>query len=334
MYRLARFLPTLSQGAEPAVKGCIVLNTLNLIGNTPLVQLTRMGQGLPYPILAKCEYLNPGGSVKDRIALAIVHHAEKSGQLKPGDTLIEATAGNTGIGLALMAAQRGYKLVCVLPEKMSIDKRQALASLGAKVVVTPNAPLSDENNFRQVAKRLALENGWFNTEQFSHPANPQIHFDTTGPEILEQCNGRIRAFVSGVGTGGTITGVGRFLKQHVPNIKIILADPIGSRLAHLCNPKLPDVDSSYLVEGIGGSAVPDNFDLSVVDSVEQISDEESFATARRLITEEGLLCGGSAGTNVAAALRFAQQGICKGPVVTVLCDSWDRYFTQPWMKNT
>ncbi|MBL8824110.1 MAG: cysteine synthase family protein [Planctomycetia bacterium] len=310
-----------------------MLNILSLIGNTPLVQLNRIGDGLPYPIFAKCEFLNPGGSVKDRIAQAIVNHAEKAGQLKPGDTLIEATAGNTGIGLALMAVQRGYKLVCVMPEKMSLDKRQALASLGAKVVVTPNAPLADDNNFRQVAKRLAIENGWFNTQQFSHHANPQIHFDTTGPEILQQCNGQIGAFVTGVGTGGTITGVGRYLKQHVPNVKIILADPIGSRLAHLCNPALPDVDSSYLVEGIGGSAAPDNFDLSVVDDVEQISDEESFATARRLILEEGLLCGGSTGTNIAAALRVALYPDCTGPVVTIICDSWDRYFTQPWLKE-
>lgn len=315
------------------MRGCIVLNTLSLIGNTPLVQLNRIGDGLPYPILAKCEFLNPGGSVKDRIAQAIVNYAEKAGQLKSGDTLIEATAGNTGIGLAIMAVQRGYQLVCVMPEKMSVDKRQALTSLGAKVMVTPNAPLVDENNFRQVAKRLALENGWFNTEQFSHPANPQIHFDSTGPEILQQCNGKIGAFVSGVGTGGTITGVGRYLKQHVPNVKIILADPIGSRLAHLCSPTLPDVDSSYLVEGIGGSSAPDNFDLSVVDGVEQISDDESFATARRLIVEEGLLCGGSTGTNIAAALRVARNPACSGPVVTILCDSWDRYFTQPWLKD-
>jgi len=306
---------------------------LSLIGNTPLVRLRRVAGTSRVPILGKCEFLNPGGSVKDRIALAIVDNAEAAGRLKPGDTLIEATAGNTGMGLALVAAQRGYQLVCVMPEKMSKDKTQALEALGAKVVITPNAPLGDERNFRSVATRLAAEHGWFLTEQFSHPANPRVHYSTTGPEILKQCEGRIGAFVSGVGTGGTITGVGRYLKEHVPGVKMILADPVGSRLAHLCDAAKPDVDAAYLVEGIGGSAAPINFDTSIVDGVEIVSDEESFTMARRLIREEGLLVGGSTGTNVVAALRVGLRGDIDGPVVTILCDSWDRYFTQPWLNQ-
>lgn len=308
-------------------------NVLGLIGNTPLVRLSKVGVQASQPVLAKCEYLNPGGSVKDRIALAIVNDAEANGQLKPGDTLIEATAGNTGMGLALVAAIKGYQLVCVMPEKMSKDKQQALAMLGARVIVTPNAPLHDERNFRSVARQLADEHGWFNTDQFGHPANPRVHFEITGPEILQQCQGRVGAFVSGVGTGGTITGVGNYLKQHLPDVKIILADPIGSRLAHLCDPDQPDLDSAYLVEGIGGSEAPKNFDLSIVDDVERVSDEESFAMTAQLLREEGLLVGGSTGTNVVAALRIAQREDVNGPVVTLLCDSWDRYFTQPWLQR-
>ncbi|HQR06458.1 MAG TPA: cysteine synthase family protein [Gemmatales bacterium] len=308
-------------------------NSLSLIGNTPLVRLNKIGKGAPSPLLAKCEFLNPGGSVKDRIALAIIEDAEAKGQLKPGDTLIEATAGNTGMGLALVAANKGYQLVCVLPEKMSKDKRQALTILGAKIIVTPNAPLHDARNFRNVAKRLAVEHGWFHTDQFGHPANPRIHFETTGPEILKQCDGRVGAFVSGVGTGGTITGVGRYLKQYLPDVKIILADPIGSRLAYLSDPTQPDLDAAYLVEGIGGSEAPLNFDLSVVDGVERVRDEESFAMTARLLREEGLLVGSSTGTNVAAALRVAQRKGINGPVVSLLCDSWDRYFAQPWMQR-
>jgi cystathionine beta-synthase len=304
---------------------------LDRVGNTPMVRLARVAAGLPVPVFGKCEFLNPGGSVKDRIALAVLDDAEHKGLLAPGATLVEATAGNTGVGLALVAAARGYRLVCVLPEKMSADKRTALAAVGAEVVVVPNAPPSSPDNFQNVARRLAGERGWFLTDQFAHPANPRVHEVTTGPEVLAQCGGRVGAFVCGVGTGGTITGAGRFLKAHCPGVRIVLADPVGSRLAHLVDPAHPDHDAAYQVEGIGGSVVPAVCDPGVIDAAERVSDEESFAVARRLIREEGLLVGGSSGTAVAAALRVAARG-CDGPVVALLADSWDRYLSRPWLR--
>jgi cysteine synthase len=308
------------------------VSILDCIGRTPLVPLTHLARGLPTPVLAKCEHLNPAGSVKDRIALAIVNDAEARGALAPGATLIEATAGNTGLGLALLAAVRGYALVCVMPEKMSHDKRAALAAVGARIIITPNAPPHDPNNFQNVARRLAAENGWFLTDQFANPANVRVHEETSGPEIFEQTGGRVGAFVAGVGTGGTITGVGRFLKARLPGVRIVLADPVGSRLAHLVFPEQPDVSAGYQVEGIGGDVAPAIFDRTVVDAVERVSDEESFAMARRLMREEGLLVGGTSGTAVAAALRVARRGDVEGPVVAVLADSWDRYYSRPWLR--
>jgi cysteine synthase len=304
---------------------------LEHIGRTPLVPLRRLAAGLPVPVLVKCEHMNPGGSVKDRIALAIVADAEARGLLAPGATLIEATAGNTGVGLALVAAARGYKLVCVLPEKMSVDKRVALATLGAQVIITPNAPPASADNFRSVARRLAAERGWFLTDQFCNPANVRVHAETTAVEILEQTGGRIGAFVAGAGTGGTISGVGLCLKAQVPGVRIVLADPVGSALADWVETGQLGPDGSYAVEGIGGSEAPANLHRAVIDAAERVTDEQSFAVALRLIREEGLLVGGSAGTNVAAALRVAARGDVDGPVVTLLPDAWDRYRTKPWM---
>jgi cystathionine beta-synthase len=308
------------------------MSVLDLIGRTPLVRLDRIAGRLPCAVYGKCEHLNPGGSVKDRIALAIVNDAEARGLLKPGATLVEATAGNTGVGLALIAAVRSYRLVCVLPAKMSVDKRAALAALGTEVIVTPNAPPGHADNFQSVARRLAEERGWFLTDQFANPTNPQAHEATTGPEVLEQTGGKIGAFVCGVGTGGTITGVGRYLKRQVPGVKIVLADPVGSRLAHMIDPSQPDIDSAYVVEGIGGSVAPAVLDLNVIDAAERVTDEESFEMTRLLWREEGLLVGGSSGTAVVAALRIAARGDATGPVVAVLADSWDRYFAQPWVR--
>ncbi len=308
------------------------LTILDHIGRTPLVRLKRIGRELAVPVLVKCEHLNPGGSVKDRIALAIVEDAERRGVLRAGATLIEATAGNTGMGLALVAAVRGYKLVCVMPEKMSIDKRTALAALGAKVIVTPNAPPDTPDNFQIVARRMAKEEGWFLTDQFCNVANVRAHEETTGPEILEQTGGRIGAFVAAAGTGGTITGVGRFLKQHVTDVRIVLADPIGSGLARWVIEGIVGPDAPYQVEGIGTSKPPAILDRTVIDGVESVSDEESFTMARRLWAEEGLYVGGSAGTAVAAALRVAASGAFHDSVVTLLPDSWDRYLSRPWVS--
>lgn len=305
---------------------------LDHVGGTPLVELRRIGAGLPVPVLAKCEHLNPGGSVKDRIAVAIVDDAERRGRIRPGDTLVEATAGNTGIGLAIVAAVRGYRLVCVLPEKMSSDKRTALAQLGARVVVTRNAPHGDPDYFQERAKRLAAEHGWFLADQFRNPANVEVHERTTGPELLEQAGGRIGAFVAGVGTGGTLTGVGRFLKSRLPRVRVVLADPAGSGLAGWVRDRALGPDRPYAVEGIGSSAVPELFDAELVDAAEEVEDAESFAMARRLVREEGLLVGGSAGTAVVAALRTAARAP-DGPVVTILPDAWDRYRSKPWMQG-
>lgn len=307
---------------------------LDHIGHTPLVPLRRIGAGLPVPVLVKCEHLSPGGSVKDRLALAIVDDAERRGAIGPGATLIEATAGNTGLGLALVAAVRGYGLVCVLPEKMSADKRQALAAAGARVIVTPNASPDHPDNFQNVALRLAGEHGWFLTDQFNNPENPRVHEETTGPEILEQAGGAVGAFVAGAGTGGTITGVGRYLKRKLGEVRVVLADPRGSGLARWVETGVVGPDAAYQVEGIGSSKPPSILDRSVIDAAEVVDDAESFDMARRLAREEGLFVGGSAGTAVVAALRVAASGTVKGPVVTLLPDGWDRYRSKPWMLTS
>jgi cysteine synthase len=309
------------------------MSILDRIGGTPLVPLARIGAGLPVPVLAKCEHMNPGGSVKDRIAKAIVDDAEARGVLRSGMTLVEATAGNTGMGLALVAAVRGYALVCVMPEKMSIDKRVALAAVGARVVITANAPPSSPENFRNVAKRMAEEHGWFLTDQFCNPANVRVHDQTTAAEILEQTNGHVGAFVVGAGTGGTISGVGRRLKASLPRVRVILADPVGSGLADWVETGRIGPDGTYAVEGIGGSEAPENLHREVIDGAERVADADAFAMVKRLVREEGLLVGGSAGTNVVAAVRVAARDGLDGPVVTVLPDGWDRYRAKPWMQD-
>jgi len=308
-------------------------NLLDHIGNTPLVRLAHIGLDLPVPVLVKCEHMNPGGSIKDRIALAIVDDAERRGLLQPGTTLIEATAGNTGVGLALVAAARGYRLVCVMPEKMSADKRGALRAMGARVVITPNAPPSSPDNFQNVARRMAEEHGWFLTDQFENPANIRAHEEGTAQELLEQVGRPIGAFVSGAGTGGTITGVGRRLEAADPRTQIVLADPVGSGLAGWVETGELGPDGAYEIEGIGASKVPGNLDRAVIDGAERVTDEESFAMVRRLVREEGLYVGGSAGANLVAALRVAARGDLHGPVITVMCDAWDRYRAKSWMQN-
>lgn len=304
-----------------------------VIGKTPLVRLQHLDRGLQWPVWVKCEHLNPGGSVKDRLALALIEAAEARGQLRPGMTLIEATAGNTGLGLLLVGLSRGYRVVCVMPEKMSLDKRRALVLLGAELVVTPNAPLDSPDNFQQVARRLACENGWYLTNQFADPANAEMHYRTTGPEVWEQSGGQLRAFVAGAGTGGSVSGIGRFLKEQKAGVQVVLADPLGSQLGSYALWGKPGEDRAYAVEGIGGSRPPETLDCSQIDAVESVSDEESFRISRELIRQEGLWVGGSSGTAVAAALRLAARPETGGPVVALVTDSWDRYRQCDWLES-
>jgi cysteine synthase len=318
------------------------MDVIEAIGNTPLIELKHVSAGLPVKLFIKCEHLNPGGSVKDRTARAIVVDAEERGLLKPGSTLVEGTAGNTGVGLALIASARGYRCVCVLPEKMAIDKRIQLRQLGSEVVITRNAPLTNPHNFRNVAAQLAEKNGWYLTNQFHNPANITAHYGTprfkgTGEEILAQLKAAgvhtIGAFVCSSGTGGTITGVGKRLKEYDPRIQVVLADPVGSSLADWVNTGTLGPDGPYTVEGIGSGSVPGNLHRDALDYAEKIPDAESYAMVERLAKEEGLTVGGSTGVNVVAALRVAARGNLLGPVVTIAADLWDRYRSTQWMKD-
>ena len=317
------------------------MNVIEAIGNTPLIELSRVGAGLPNKVYVKCEHLNPGGSVKDRTARALILDAEARGVLVPHQnppmTIVEGTAGNTGVGLALVAAARGYRCVCVIPERVAVDKRVALRQLGAEVYVAKPGGIKSPDNFRNVAARLAEENGWFLANQFHNPANLDAHyggksFSATGPEIFEQLKGNIGAFVSAAGTGGTISGVGRFLKERVPGAEIVLADPVGSGLGEWINTGQLGPDGPYAVEGIGSASVPSNLHKEVVDFAEKVPDSETFAMVERLVKEEGLTVGGSTGVNVVAALRVAARRDTRGPVVTVAADLWDRYRSTAWMK--
>lgn len=317
------------------------MDVIEAIGNTPLVELKHVAAGLPVKVFIKCDHLNPGGSVKDRTARAIVLDAEANGQLGPGATMIEGTAGNTGVGLALIASARGYRCICVLPEKMAVDKRVALRQLGAEVIITRNAPLTNPLNFRNVAARLAEENGWLLTNQFHNPANIAAHYGTrrfkgTGEEILTQLKAAgehtVGAFVCSSGTGGTISGVGKRLKEYDPRTQIVLADPIGSSLADWVNTGTLGPDGAFAVEGIGSGSVPSNLHRDVLDYAEKVSDAEAFAMVERLVKEEGLTVGGSTGVNVVAALRVAARGNLQGPIVTLAADQWDRYRSTTWMR--
>lgn len=306
-----------------------------LVGSTPLVRLNRVTAGLAATVLAKVEYFNPGGSSKDRIAQLIIDAAEREGRLRPGGVIVEPTSGNTGVGLALVAQQRGYRTVFVVPDKVSEDKRNVLRAYGAEVVVTPtNVAPDDPRSYYNVSDRLVREiPGAYKPDQYSNQNAPRSHFGSTGPEIWRDTEGRVTHFVAGVGTGGTITGTGRFLKQASEgSVRIVGADPVGS----IYSADGPDGVHGYFVEGVGEDFWPGAYDPSVVDEIHRVSDAESFAMTRRLAREEGLLVGGSSGMAVVAALRAARDLPADAVVVVLLPDHGRGYlgkvFDDDWMR--
>ncbi len=307
-------------------------SVLDLIGNTPIVKLAVVGRGLPCTVALKLETTNPGGSSKDRPAIEMLDAAERDGLLKPGGTIVEPTSGNTGVGLAIVAAQRGYKCVFVMTDKVAPEKVSLLRAYGAEVIVCPGAVLpEDPTSYYSTAERLVREiPGAFRPNQYGNPANPLSHYKTTGPEIWRQTAGQITHFVAGCGTGGTISGVGRYLKERNPAIRIVGGDPEGSVYSG-------GSGRPYLVEGIGEDFWPATYDPTVIDEVIPISDEESFLVARRVSQEEGILIGGSGGTAVAAALRVAERAGPDDLVVVLIPDSGrgylSRVFNDDWMAN-
>jgi len=314
-------------------------NVLGLVGHTPLVKLNHLNKGLKPLILAKMENLNPGFSVKDRIGISMIDAAELAGILKRGGTIVEATSGNTGIGLAIAASVRGYKCIFVMTDKASVEKSRYLKALGADVVITPvSAKPGTPDHYVSTARRIAAETpNSFYPDQYSHPANPEAHYRTTGPELWEQTEGKITHFVSGIGTGGTISGTGRFLKEKNSEIKVIGADPFGSIYkTYKDTGKIPET-TPYLVEGIGQEVLPANAHMQYVDEVLNVSDHDSFETARQLGRVEGIFCGGSTGTNCAAALRVARDLDENAIVVFIVCDTGEHYLSKfhsdEWMKE-
>jgi cystathionine beta-synthase len=318
--------------APPVTRGL-----LPLIGNTPLVRVESLDAG-PCELFIKMESQNPGGSIKDRIGLAMIEAAERAGAIGPGATLVEATAGNTGLGLALVAARKGYRLVLVIPDKMSQEKVFHLRALGADVRMTRSDVAKGHPDYYQdMAERIAREIGGYYINQFGNPANPAAHESTTAPEIWKQMDGRLDAVVCGVGSGGTITGLSRYFARVAPNVEMVLADPAGSVLAEFVKSGKVGEAGSWLVEGIGEDFVPSIADLSRVRRAYTISDEESLTTARALLRDEGILAGSSSGTLMAAALRYCREQTEPKRVVTFACDSGNKYlskmFNDFWMRD-
>jgi cystathionine beta-synthase len=323
--------------AEPQIHD----NILGAMGNTPLVRLNRVARGVRAQMVAKVEYFNPGGSVKDRIGITIIEDAERQGKLKPGGTIVESTSGNTGVGLAIAAAIKGYKSVFVLPDKMSEEKIRVLRAYGARVVVTPtNVEPDDPRSYYSVAKQIVAETpNSILANQYHNPINPQTHYGTTGPEIWRQTAGSVDVFVAGMGTGGTITGVGKYLKEMNPKIQIVGVDPIGSILYdYFYTGKMTEAHS-YKVEGIGEDFIPSVYDFNYIDDMVKVNDKESLLMTRRLVREEGMFVGGSCGAAVAGAVRYASERNLDGDrmVVVLLPDSGSRYlskvFDDNWMRE-
>jgi cystathionine beta-synthase len=314
-------------------------NILEAIGNTPLVRLNRVMADCRAQVYVKCDYLNPGGSVKDRVGVAMIDEAERQGLLRPGGTIVEGTSGNTGMGLALVAAVRGYKAIFTMSDKQSKEKVDALKALGAEVIVCPTAvPPDDPRSYHSVVDKLSLEIPHaHHPNQYQNPANPAVHYQTTGPEIWEETEGKITHFACGMGTGGTITGVGRFLKEKNPDIRIIGIDPAGSILYDFFHTGKVGKAETYKVEGIGEDFFPRTLDFSVIDDVVRVTDKESFLCARRLARLEGIFAGGSGGSALAGALKVAPTLSEKDCMVVFIPDSGSRYlsklYNNEWMKD-
>ncbi|PJR05152.1 cystathionine beta-synthase [Avrilella dinanensis] len=316
-------------------------NILETIGNTPLVQINHITKELPCQVLAKVEYFNPGHSCKDRMALKMVEDAEKDGRLQPGGTIIEGTSGNTGMGLALAAIVKGYKLICVISDKQSKEKMDILRAVGAEVVVCPtNVEPEDPRSYYSVSKRLAEEtpNSWY-VNQYDNPSNTQANYEQTGPEIWEQTKGRITHFVVGVGTGGTISGIGKYLKEQNPNVKIWGVDTYGSVFKKYHETGVFDENEiyPYVTEGIGEDILPENVDFSIIDGFTKVTDKDAAVYTRRLAKEEGLFVGMSAGSAIKGVLQFKEHFKPDDVVVVLFHDSGSRYvakiFNDDWMKE-
>ena len=315
-------------------------SVLATIGWTPLIRLGRVGAGLRTPVYGKAEYANPGGSVKDRIGLAILEDAERRGELRPGGTVVEGTSGNTGVGLAIAAAIKGYRCIFTMPDKMSMEKVRLLKAYGAEVVVTPTAvPPEHPDHYVMKAKQIVSETpGAILANQFYNQVNPEAHYQTTGPEIWEQTEGRVTHFVAGAGTGGTVSGAGKYLKERNPRIRVIAGDPVGSLYTQYHSTRRMGEGHPYKVEGIGGDKIPTTVWFDWIDEFRQVSDKTSFTMARRVAREEGILLGGSAGLNVAISLDLARQlDDPEALIVTILSDTGERYlskqFNDAWMQE-
>ena len=315
-------------------------SVLETVGWTPLIRLGRIGAGLRTSIYGKAENANPGGSVKDRIGLAIIEDAERRGELKPGGTVVEGTSGNTGVGLAIAASLKGYRCIFTMPDKMSQKKVRLLKAYGADVVITPTAvPPDHPDHYVMKAKQIVRDTpGAILANQFYNQVNPEAHYATTGPEIWEQTEGRVTHFVAGAGTGGTVSGAGKYLKEKNPAIRVIAGDPVGSLYTQYHHSRTMGDGHPYKVEGIGGDKIPTTVWFDWIDEFRQVPDKTSFTMTRRLAREEGLLLGGSAGLNVAISLDLARElDDPKALVVTILCDTGERYlskvFNDAWMQE-